>query len=202
VWLKRVLEVYPRAVWLNPEPEEIWPYRQSIAYSGKSWEDACIRPPSRDWSAPCALWSNSDANVAAAGLLLALAVFAIDAGAARVGKKQLWGSIAYNTKTGSYGFAVDRATKRDAETEAFRLCGANCNLVRSFPTAAAPSRPGRTASPRTRAPRARSRKPKRSENAGQLQDRRVGVHFREIGARRRLAVPSLERRGGAKRRVV
>jgi len=30
VWLKRVLEVYPRAVWLNPEPEEIWPYRQSI----------------------------------------------------------------------------------------------------------------------------------------------------------------------------
>jgi uncharacterized protein with von Willebrand factor type A (vWA) domain len=30
VWLKRVLEVYPRAVWLNPEPEEMWPYRQSI----------------------------------------------------------------------------------------------------------------------------------------------------------------------------
>ncbi len=30
VWLKRVLDVYPRAVWLNPEPEEIWPYRQSI----------------------------------------------------------------------------------------------------------------------------------------------------------------------------
>src|SRR5216683_2848433 len=30
VWLKRMLEVYPRAVWLNPEPEEIWLYRQSI----------------------------------------------------------------------------------------------------------------------------------------------------------------------------
>src|SRR6266700_2450239 len=30
VWLKRMLEVYPRAAWLNPEPEEIWPYRQSI----------------------------------------------------------------------------------------------------------------------------------------------------------------------------
>ena len=30
VWLKRLLELYPRAVWLNPEPEEIWPYRQSI----------------------------------------------------------------------------------------------------------------------------------------------------------------------------
>ena len=30
VWLNRMLELYPRAVWLNPEPEEIWPYRQSI----------------------------------------------------------------------------------------------------------------------------------------------------------------------------
>jgi uncharacterized protein with von Willebrand factor type A (vWA) domain len=30
VWLKRLLEVYHKAVWLNPEPEEIWPYRQSI----------------------------------------------------------------------------------------------------------------------------------------------------------------------------
>ena len=30
VWLKRLLDVYHRAVWLNPEPEEIWPYRQSI----------------------------------------------------------------------------------------------------------------------------------------------------------------------------
>jgi len=30
VWMKRMLEVYPKAVWLNPEPEEIWNYRQSI----------------------------------------------------------------------------------------------------------------------------------------------------------------------------
>jgi uncharacterized protein with von Willebrand factor type A (vWA) domain len=30
VWMKRLLEVYPKAVWLNPEPEEIWGYRQSI----------------------------------------------------------------------------------------------------------------------------------------------------------------------------
>ena len=27
----RVLEVYRKAAWLNPEPEELWPYRQSIA---------------------------------------------------------------------------------------------------------------------------------------------------------------------------
>src|SRR5215212_5057891 len=30
VWIKRVTEVYPKCVWLNPEPEEIWGYRQSI----------------------------------------------------------------------------------------------------------------------------------------------------------------------------
>ena len=30
VWMKRVLDVYPKAAWLNPEPEEIWSYRQSI----------------------------------------------------------------------------------------------------------------------------------------------------------------------------
>jgi uncharacterized protein with von Willebrand factor type A (vWA) domain len=30
VWVKRVTDVYPKCVWLNPEPEEIWGYRQSI----------------------------------------------------------------------------------------------------------------------------------------------------------------------------
>src|ERR1700716_107926 len=30
-WLKRVTDVYAKCVWLNPEPEEIWSYRQSIA---------------------------------------------------------------------------------------------------------------------------------------------------------------------------
>jgi hypothetical protein len=31
VWLQRLLNVYSKTVWLNPEPEEIWPYRQSIS---------------------------------------------------------------------------------------------------------------------------------------------------------------------------
>jgi uncharacterized protein with von Willebrand factor type A (vWA) domain len=31
VWVKRVTEVYSKCVWLNPEPEEIWGYRQSIS---------------------------------------------------------------------------------------------------------------------------------------------------------------------------
>jgi hypothetical protein len=30
VWVKRVTEVYQKCVWLNPEPEDIWGYRQSV----------------------------------------------------------------------------------------------------------------------------------------------------------------------------
>jgi uncharacterized protein with von Willebrand factor type A (vWA) domain len=30
VWMRRILDVYPKAAWLNPEPEQLWPYRQSV----------------------------------------------------------------------------------------------------------------------------------------------------------------------------
>ena len=30
VWMQRMLDVYKRAIWINPEPEAIWPYRQSV----------------------------------------------------------------------------------------------------------------------------------------------------------------------------
>lgn len=30
VWLRRLLAAYPKAVWLNPQPQERWPYYQSI----------------------------------------------------------------------------------------------------------------------------------------------------------------------------
>ncbi len=30
VWIKRVTDIYPKCVWLNPEPEDIWGYRQSV----------------------------------------------------------------------------------------------------------------------------------------------------------------------------
>jgi uncharacterized protein len=30
-WLKRFTDVYSKCVWLNPEPEEVWSYRQSIS---------------------------------------------------------------------------------------------------------------------------------------------------------------------------
>jgi uncharacterized protein DUF4189 len=84
----------------------------------------------------------------AVAALLALAAFALDAGAARVGKRQLWGAIAYSSKTGSYGYTVDKRTKRDAETEAFRQCGSNCDLIRTFRDAcgAVAAKPNRVSS--------------------------------------------------------
>ena len=30
VWLQRLLEVYPKTIWLNPEPEKHWSYTPSI----------------------------------------------------------------------------------------------------------------------------------------------------------------------------
>jgi len=71
-------------------------------------------------------------TVAAAGVLLVLSAVAVDAGAARHGKRQLWGAIAYDSKTGAYGYAVDQKTKREAESAAFAQCGSNCDLVKSF----------------------------------------------------------------------
>jgi serine/threonine-protein kinase len=81
-------------------------------------------------------------------VLVALLIVALDAAGARHGNRQLWGAIAYSTKSGSYGYAVDRKTKRDAETDAFRQCGANCDLIRTFrdACAAVASRPTRASS--------------------------------------------------------
>ena len=31
VWIQRITNIYPKCIWLNPEPEEIWAYRQSIS---------------------------------------------------------------------------------------------------------------------------------------------------------------------------
>jgi len=71
-------------------------------------------------------------TAAAVFVLLAFAGFTLEAGAARYGKRQLWGAIAYNSKTGTYGYSVDVKTKREAETEAFRQCGSNCDLIKTF----------------------------------------------------------------------
>jgi len=30
VWLRRLLDQWPKAIWLNPQPEGYWPYRQTI----------------------------------------------------------------------------------------------------------------------------------------------------------------------------
>src|SRR5258708_17594490 len=71
-------------------------------------------------------------SFAIAAALLAFSVLATDASGARVGKRQLWGAIAYNSKTGAFGYAIDRKTKREAETAAFSQCGSNCDLIKTF----------------------------------------------------------------------
>ena len=38
VWLQRLLTAYPRAIWLNPEPEQQWGYTQSIEMTTKLME--------------------------------------------------------------------------------------------------------------------------------------------------------------------
>jgi len=68
---------------------------------------------------------------AIAAALLAFSALATEAAGARVGKRQLWGSIAYNSKSGVFGYALDRKTKRDAEAEAFRQCG-DCDVIKTF----------------------------------------------------------------------
>ena len=30
VWIKRLLNAYPKAIWLNPEPEQRWEYTPSV----------------------------------------------------------------------------------------------------------------------------------------------------------------------------
>ena len=70
-------------------------------------------------------------SFAIAAALLAFSLLATDAAAARVGKRQLFGSIAYNSKTGAFGYAVDLRTKREAETQAFRQCG-DCDVIKTF----------------------------------------------------------------------
>jgi hypothetical protein len=70
-------------------------------------------------------------TIAIACALLAFAMLATDAYAVRAGKRQLWGSIAYDSKSRVFGYAVDLKTKREAETEAFRQCG-DCDVIKTF----------------------------------------------------------------------
>ena len=65
-------------------------------------------------------------------VLLALLIVALDAAGARRGNRQLWGAIAYDSKTGAFGYAVDLKTKRDAETAAFNQCGSGCGMIKTF----------------------------------------------------------------------
>ena len=39
VWIKRLLDVYPKAIWLNPEPEQRWDYTPSVKLTRELMED-------------------------------------------------------------------------------------------------------------------------------------------------------------------
>ncbi len=39
VWIKRLLDVYPKAVWLNPEPEKRWEYTPSVKLTREIMDD-------------------------------------------------------------------------------------------------------------------------------------------------------------------
>jgi hypothetical protein len=73
---------------------------------------------------------------AMAKTLLALLTIAFallpQAHAAPSPKKHLWGAIAYSSTTGAFGYAVDLPTKRSAETEAFRQCSGDCDVIKTF----------------------------------------------------------------------
>jgi hypothetical protein len=83
-----------------------------------------------------------------AAFLVLASTLAAGAAEAQRAAKGPWGAIAYSTKTGAYGYAVDRTNKRDAETEAFRVCGTNCDMLRTFHNgcAAVAARPKRVSS--------------------------------------------------------
>ena len=85
------------------------------------------------------MWQNSKNDVASlclSAVIVFCALFAAGAQAAapKSGKypDRPWGAVAYNSKTGQYGYAIDYRTRRAAESEAFRQCGPACDLIKSF----------------------------------------------------------------------
>jgi hypothetical protein len=39
VWLQRLTEAFPKCVWINPEPVELWSYRQSVGLIQRLMKD-------------------------------------------------------------------------------------------------------------------------------------------------------------------
>jgi hypothetical protein len=70
--------------------------------------------------------------LAAVTACLVLGLLPHGAGAATKTPNSPWGAIAYNSKTGAFGYAIDLPSRRAAETEAGNQCGADCDVVHSF----------------------------------------------------------------------
>ena len=67
-------------------------------------------------------------------LSVALCVLSVQAATVppRSQPRNAWGAVAYSSTTGAYGYAVDQPSKRSAESEAFKQCGADCDVIRTF----------------------------------------------------------------------
>jgi uncharacterized protein DUF4189 len=68
----------------------------------------------------------------AAALALGMAAQQPALAAVKPSPRNAWGAVAYSSATGAYGFAVDQPSKRSAESEAFRQCGADCDVIKTF----------------------------------------------------------------------
>ena len=68
------------------------------------------------------------------GLAMAIAPFCNAlANTQKFKSSQANGAIAYHRASGSYGYAIDRTSARDAKTEALRQCGhEKCEVVTTF----------------------------------------------------------------------
>ena len=71
--------------------------------------------------------------IAISGMFFVLiTALAPDAAGAPPQKRQFWGAVAYNSATGAFGYAADQASRRAAEGGAFRQCGGDCDVIKSF----------------------------------------------------------------------
>jgi hypothetical protein len=53
-WMQRLTHAFPKFAWINPEPQGVWQYRQSISIIQQLiGATACSRCHSRGWKTPC-----------------------------------------------------------------------------------------------------------------------------------------------------
>ena len=54
VWMQRLLAVYHQTIWLNPQPEAVWDYHESIRITRQLMGERMFRLPWKAWTEECA----------------------------------------------------------------------------------------------------------------------------------------------------